>query len=57
MTHQCCPAAYRTAHNIAEVPIILIDIALFGEYVPTCQENHSNWFGNAGNGLSFLDDK
>ena len=31
-------ASWRVAHNIAELPIIAVDYAVFGEYVPSCGE-------------------
>lgn len=36
--HSVCAACWRSAHNIAEVPLILVDFAVFGEYIPSCGE-------------------
>lgn len=36
--HSVCAAAWRASHNIAELPLIACDYALFGEYVPSCGE-------------------
>ena len=36
--HSICAASWRVAHNIAEVPFIIVDYAIFGEYVPSCGE-------------------
>jgi len=36
--HSVCVASWRGAHNIAELPLIFIDYAMFGEYVPSCGE-------------------
>jgi hypothetical protein len=36
--HSACAAAWRASHNIAELPLIVCDYALFGEYVPSCGE-------------------
>ena len=36
--HSVCAASWRAAHNVAEVPMILVDYAIFGEYVPSCGE-------------------
>ena len=37
--HSVCAASWRAAHNIAELPLIFCDYALFGEYVPSCGES------------------
>lgn len=50
-THKVCAAAYRTAHNVAELPMIIVDYALVGEYVPSCEDDDYNVFGYPGNGL------
>lgn len=34
--HSVCAASWRAAHNIAELPLIAVDYAVFGEYVPSC---------------------
>ena len=36
--HSACAAAWRTCHNVAELPLIVCDYAIFGEYVPSCGE-------------------
>jgi hypothetical protein len=36
--HSVCAAAWRASHNIAELPMIVCDYAIFGEYVPSCGE-------------------
>ena len=36
--HSACAAAWRTCHNAAELPMILCDYAIFGEYIPSCGE-------------------
>jgi hypothetical protein len=43
--HSVCAAAWRASHNIAEVPFILCDYALFGEYIPSCGEADYDIFG------------
>ena len=44
--HSVCAAAWRGAHNIAELPLIVCDYALFGEYVPSCGEADYDIFSN-----------
>ena len=44
--HSVCSAAWRGAHNIAELPLIVCDYALFGEYVPSCGESDYDIFSN-----------
>lgn len=36
--HSVCAASWRAAHNIAELPLIAVDYAVFAEYVPSCGE-------------------
>jgi hypothetical protein len=36
--HSVCAASWRVVHNAAELPMILVDFAIFGEYVPSCGE-------------------
>jgi hypothetical protein len=36
--HSVCATAWRASHNIAELPLIVCDYGLFGEYVPSCGE-------------------
>jgi hypothetical protein len=43
--HSVCAAAWRASHNIAELPLIVCDYAIFGEYVPSCQEADYDIFG------------
>lgn len=42
--HSVCAAAWRASHNIAELPLIACDFALFGEYVPSCGESDYDVF-------------
>lgn len=44
--HSVCAASWRAAHNIAELPLILCDYAIFGEYVPSCGESDYDLFSN-----------
>jgi len=44
--HSVCAAAWHEAHNIAELPLIVCDYALFGEYVPSCGEADYDIFSN-----------
>lgn len=39
-THSVCAASssWRVAHNVAGMPLILLDYAIFGEYIPSCRE-------------------
>jgi hypothetical protein len=43
--HSVCAAAWRASHNIAEVPFIVCDYALFGEYITSCEETDYDIFG------------
>ena len=36
--HSVCAASWRAAHNVAELPMMAVDYAVFGEYVPSCGE-------------------
>lgn len=36
--HSACATAWRTYHNVAELPLIVCDYAIFSEYVPSCGE-------------------
>jgi len=36
--HSVCSATWRVSHNIAELPLILCDYVIFGEYIPSCGE-------------------
>lgn len=42
--HSACAAAWRTCHNVAELPLIVCDYAIFGEYVPSCGESDYDLF-------------
>jgi len=44
--HSVCAASWRAAHNVAELPLILCDYALFGEYIPSCGESDYDLFSN-----------
>ena len=44
--HSVCAAAWRASHNIAELPLIVCDYALFGEYVPSCGETDYDLYSN-----------
>ena len=37
--HSACAAAWRTCHNVVELPFIVCDYGIFGEYVPSCGES------------------
>ena len=44
--HSACAAAWRTCHNIAELPLIVCDYTLFGEYIPSCGESDYDVYSN-----------
>lgn len=44
--HSVCAASWRAAHNVAELPLIICDYAIFGEYVPSCGESDYDLFNN-----------
>lgn len=44
--HSVCAASWRAAHNVAELPFIICDYAIFGEYVPSCGESDYDLFSN-----------
>lgn len=44
--HSACAAAWRTCHNVAELPLIVCDYAIFGEYVPSCGESDYDLFSD-----------
>ena len=44
--HSVCASSWRAAHNVAELPLILCDYAIFGEYVPFCGESDYDLFSN-----------
>ena len=54
--HSVCAAAWRASHNIAEVPFIVCDYALFGEYIPSCGETDYDIFVGTTDVLSQLTD-
>jgi hypothetical protein len=54
--HSVCAAAWRASHNIAEVPFIVCDYALFGEYIPSCGETDYDIFGGTTDVLSQFTD-
>ena len=43
--HSVCAATWRVTHNLAELPFLLCDFAVFGEIVPSCEENAYDIFG------------
>ena len=45
--HSVCAASWRASHNIAELPFILCDYVVFGEYIPSCGEADYDIFGGA----------
>lgn len=44
--HSVCAASWRATHNIAELPMIVVDYAVFGEYVPSCGEADYDIYSN-----------
>ena len=44
--HSVCAASWRAAHNMAELPLILVDYAVFGEYIPSCGEADYDLYSN-----------
>ena len=42
--HSVCAASWGCSHNIAELPFLICDCALFGEYVPSCEPIAYNIF-------------
>jgi hypothetical protein len=44
--HSVCAASWRVSHNIAELPLVVVDFALFGEYVPSCGEADYDLYSN-----------
>jgi hypothetical protein len=44
--HSVCAASWRAAHNIAELPMIVVDYALFGEYISSCGEVDYDLYSN-----------
>jgi hypothetical protein len=54
--YSVCAAAWRASYNIAEVPFILCDYALFGEYIPSCVKADYDIFGGATDVLSEFTD-
>lgn len=37
--HSVCASSWCAAHNIAELPLIAVDYAVFGEYLPSCGDS------------------
>jgi hypothetical protein len=50
--HSVCAASWRAAHNIAEFPLIALDFALFGEYVPSCGDSDYDLYSKTTNVIS-----
>jgi hypothetical protein len=46
----------RASHNIAELPLIVCDYAIFGEYVPSCREANYDIFSPTTDVLSEFTD-
>lgn len=44
--HSVCATSWRAAHNIAELPLIFVNYAVFGEYVPSCGEADYDLYSN-----------
>ena len=44
--HSVCAAAWRAAHNTAELSFIICDFAIFGEHVPSCGEADYDMFSH-----------
>ena len=44
--HSVCAASWRAAHNIAELPLIVVDYAVFGEYVLSCGDADYDVYSN-----------
>jgi len=44
--HSVCATACRGTHNITELPLIVCDYALFGEYISSCGESDYDIFSN-----------
>lgn len=50
--HSVCAASWCAAHNIAEVLIIFVDSAIFGEYTPSCGDADYDIYSKTTNVLS-----
>ena len=46
--HLACAVSCHVAHNIAELPLIAFDHAVFGEYVLLCKKVDYDVFGKGG---------
>ena len=54
--YSACAAAWRTCHNVAELPLIVCDYVIFGEYVPSCGESDYDLYSRTTDVLNeFLD--
>ena len=54
--HSACAAAWRVCHNVAELPLIVCDYVIFGEYVPSCGESDYDLYSRTTDVLNeFLD--
>ena len=54
--HSVCAGVWRACHNVAELPLIVCDYALFGEYVPSCGDKDYDLFGTQTDIISGLID-
>ena len=55
--HSVCAGAWRVCHSSAELPFVLFDFALFGELVPSCEEDSYDLFSSNSDIISqFTDD-
>ncbi|MCU0680607.1 MAG: hypothetical protein MUF50_04905 [Planctomycetes bacterium] len=49
--HSVTSCIYRCAHDASEVPLIVLDFVLFGEYVPSCPANGYQLFNVSSDAL------
>jgi hypothetical protein len=54
--HSICAATWRASHNVAELPLILCDYVIFGEYLPSCGEADYDIFSDTTDILSPFSD-
>lgn len=54
--HSFTSCIYRCAHDASEVPVLIIDLIFFGEYVPSCRDNSYQLLNVSSDALSNLDD-
>ena len=54
--HSVTSCIYRCAHDASEVPLVMLDFMLFGEYVPSCPKDGYQLFPVSTDVLSNLDD-